>query len=73
MPNDPNEDFIVTFKDRMELPKKSNKGFYYELFHDTKGKCSDCVWQTATIRDNFEIFGRFVALDAMKRKLNYLL
>ena len=43
MSNDANEDAIVTVKEHMELIKKSNKGFRYELFHDTKGKCTVCL------------------------------
>lgn len=73
MCNDPNEDAIVTFKEYMDLLKKSNKGFLYELFHDTRGKCTGCVWQTSIMRDNFERFGGFIALDAMKREINSLL
>ena len=30
------------------------------------------VWQTATMRDNFENFGGMVCLDAMNRVLNHL-
>lgn len=73
MSNEPDEDAIVTFKEYMDLLKKSNKGFRYELFHDSNGKCTGCVWQTTTMRDNFERFGGFIALDAMKRELNSLL
>ena len=73
MSNDPNEDEIITFKEHVKLLKMSNKGFRYQLFYDTTDKCTGCVWQTATMRDNFERHGGFVALDAMKRELNTLL
>ena len=43
------------------------------MFYDTSGKPTGCVWQTAIMRDNFERFGGFVAIDAMKRELNTLL
>ena len=73
MAEERDEDEIITFKEYMQLLKQSNAGFNYELFHDASGKCTGCVWQTATMRDNFERFGGFIALDAMKRKLNTLL
>ena len=73
MSNDPNVDAIVTFKEHVELLKKINQGFRYELFHNIEVKFTGCVWQTATMRDNFERFGGFAALDAMKCELKYLL
>ena len=44
IPNDPNEDSIVTFKERMELLKQRNKGFRWKLLNDTTGKLTGCVW-----------------------------
>ena len=71
--NDPNEDAFITCEECLELLKQSNKGFRCQLLNDTTGKCTGCVWQTSTMRDNFERFGGFVVLGAMKRELNYLL
>ena len=66
MSNDLNEDAIFSFKEHMELLKKSKKGFWDDLFHDVTGKRIGCVCQEATIRDHFERFYGFAALDAMK-------
>ena len=73
MSNDPNEDAIITFQEHMELLKQSNKDFFCQFFNDTTGKCTGCVYQTSTMRDNLEMFGVFAVLDAMKRELNSLL
>jgi len=38
-----------------------------------KKKLLGVVWMTATMRRNFELFGGYICLDMMKRKLNTLL
>lgn len=73
MSNDYDDDVLITFKEFMSMMEAGNAGFRYQMFYDTTGRCTGCVWQTATMRDNFDRFGGFFALDAMKRALNTLL
>ena len=49
------------------------RGFVYELARDGLGTMVGVVWQTATMRDNFERFGSYISLDMMKRGINSLL
>jgi len=48
------------------------KGFVYEVARDGSGAVVGAVWQTATMRDNFERFGDYICLDVMKREHNHL-
>ena len=57
----------------MRFLHDANEGFEYELLLDSSGTCTGCIWQTAIMRDNFDRFGEFVSIDAMKRGLNKLL
>ena len=42
----------------------------YHLAIGEHGNTNGVVWQTATMRDNFEQFGGFISLDTMKRAIN---
>lgn len=65
------EDSIVTFKEYMDLMRQTADGdFRYELLSDSNGVITGCVWQTATMRANFERYGSFISVDAMKRGIN---
>lgn len=52
---------------------KIEKGFSYKLAYDLEGGINKVIWQTATMRDNFEHFGGFICLDMMKQGINKLL
>ena len=72
------EDAIFSFIEYLELIKSRAKGFVYELARDTsddpnRKKLLGVIWQTATMRRNFELFGEYISLDMMKRALNILL
>lgn len=54
----------------MALLRERCKGFDYELAYDTDGDLIGIVWQTATMRDNYERFGGYISLDSMKRGIN---
>ncbi|GFH55396.1 hypothetical protein CTEN210_11872 [Chaetoceros tenuissimus] len=65
------EESIVTFKEYMDLMvQKADGNFKYELLSDSNGVITGCVWQTATMRANFERYGSFISVDAMKRGIN---
>ena len=64
------EDSIVTFVQYLELVQDNAKGFVYKLAIDAKGNVHGVVWQTATMRDNFERFGGYISLDTMKQAIN---
>ena len=66
-------DSLLQFKDYFEVLAENAKGFSYELSYDTEGVITGVIWQTATMRDNFERFGAFICLDMMKRGINKLL
>ena len=64
------KDSLVTFVEYMQILADKNRGFTYQMLQDQEGKYSGCVWQTATMRDNFERFGSMISIDAMKREIN---
>ena len=45
---------IVTFSQYMNLLQSQTTGFVYEFATDYNGKVNGLVWQTATMRSNFE-------------------
>ena len=62
----------VRFLDYLQMIALKAKGFVYEIARDGSGTVVGAVWQTATMRDNFERFGDYICLDVMKRELNHL-
>ena len=69
--NKSHENSIIAFQENMELLKESNSGFRCVVFRDSLRKRTGCTWEI-TLRDNFDRFGGFVAVDAMKRRINEL-
>ena len=71
------DDNIFSFIDYLQLIKSKAKGFAYKLARDhngdDNGKLVGVIWQTATMRKNFELFGGYICLDMMKRGINKLL
>ena len=72
MNNDNNTDTIVTFKEYMLSLEIQNEGFAVTFLRSSQGCITGCIWQTGFMRDNFERFGGFVSMDAMKRNLTSL-
>ena len=64
---------LVSFVEYLEILADKASGFVYELAYDLNGTINGAVWQTTTMRDNFECFGGFICLDVMKRGINKLL
>ena len=57
----------------MEALRDSNSGFDYQLLEDTNGRYTGCIWQTSTMKEDFDSFGGFLSIDAMKCGINKLL
>ena len=55
------EHCIFPFAEYMEALQESNIGFDYQLLADTNGRYTSCIWQTSTMKDNFDRFGVFLA------------
>ena len=66
-------DSLLCFEEHLQILSENAKGFVYDIAYDSDGTINEAVWQTATMRDNFERFGGHVCLDAMKRGINKLL
>ncbi len=70
---------LFSFIEYLELIKSKAKGFAYQLAEMPSNtsqwgkKLIGVIWQTSTMRRNFELFGDFVGLDMMKRGINTLL
>lgn len=62
----------ILFLEYLEMISEKANGFSYRLARDGNGNVVGAVWQTATMRSNFELFGDYVCLDSMQRKLNQL-
>ena len=63
-------DHLLSLRMYLELIRENAKGFEYELAVDDEGVVNGAVWQTATMRDNFERFGGYIASDSMYRTIN---
>ena len=61
---------LLSLRMYLDLIKENAKGFEYELAVDDEGGLNGAVWQTATMRDNFERFGEYIASDSMFRTIN---
>ena len=57
----------------MELLTLKDKDFVYEILNDDMGEVTGCLWMTSTTRMNFELYGGYLSVDAMKRDINTLL
>ena len=66
------DDTFCTFYEYMQLISQNNQGFQYQFLQNNVGTITGCVWQTAVMRDNFEQFGGYICIDAMKRHINTL-
>ena len=64
---------FFTFAEYMQTLEDCNSGFDYQLLTDTNGRYTGCIWQTSTMKDNFDRFGGYLSIDAMKRGINKLL
>ena len=67
------KDTLVCFSDYMERLKVEDPDFAYQILSDENGEVTGCLWMTSTMRKNFELFGGFICVDAMKRDINTLL
>jgi len=67
------EHCFLTFSEYMQALQDGNSSFDYQLLSDSNGRYTGCIWQTSTMKDNFDRFGGFVSIDAMKRGINKLL
>ena len=68
------EHCFFTFAEYTKTLKESNVGFDYQmLLADTNGRCTVCIWQTFIMKGNFDRFGGFLSIDAMKHGINKLL
>ena len=58
----------VSFKSQFILESlvKKDPGFTYNLAHDNNNKVTGIVWMTSYMRDNFERFGNYLSIDAMR-------
>ena len=72
---------LFSFIKHRDLICLKAKGFTYKIAESPSHK-STCghnkkllgvIWQTATMRRNFELFGDFIGMDMMKRGINTLL
>ena len=61
---------IVTFIQDLDLVQADSKRSVYESARDNNNNVYGVVWQTATMRANFERFGGYVSLDMTKRAIN---
>ena len=60
---------FFTFAEYMEALQDSNIGFDYQLLVDSNGRHIGCIWQTSTMKDNFDRFGGYLSIDAMREVL----
>jgi len=68
--NGDDSDAIINIQQYVELIASKDEGFLYAFALYSDGKANGLIWQTATMRRNFELFGGYFALDTMKRSIN---
>ena len=58
----------VSFKSQYILENLAHldKGFTYNITHDSNNKVTGIVWMTSYMRDNFERFGNYLSIDVMR-------
>ena len=61
---------MVSLKECMELLVAKAKVFACEIFTDSRGNVTGFRCQTSIMRDNFERFGSFLSMHAIKRGIN---
>ena len=71
--DDTNDDALITLEEYMEMLRLKDKDFVYEVLKNEYGKITGCLWMTSTMRMNFELYGGYLSVDAMKRDINTLL
>ena len=69
MNNSRSTDCLVSFEEFMEKIREMNNDFSYQILRG-QGEVTGCLWMTATMRKNFELFGSSICVDAMKRDIN---
>jgi hypothetical protein len=75
------EEALFSFIEYLDLIRSNAKGFTYRTAESTSNLSKSCqgkkllgvIWQTATMRRNFELFGNFIGLDMMKQGISTLL
>ena len=72
MNDDNGTDTIITFQEYMLSLERQNDGFVVSFLRSNQGRITGCIWQTVIMCDNFERFGGFISMDAMKRNLTNL-
>ena len=72
--HDKNSDNVLTtLQEYLQLLTLKDKDFVYEILNDEMGEITGCLWMTSTMRMNFELYGGYISVDAMKRDINTLL
>ena len=58
----------LSFKSQFILEKLSSidKGFRYNITHDSNNKVTSIIWMTSNMRDNFKRFGNYLSIDEMR-------
>ena len=64
------EEDTFKFQDYLSVLCTRDKGFRYHCAIGPNGQVNRVVWQTASMRSNFERFGSYICIDAMMRELN---
>ena len=68
-----NDDVLISLQEYMEILTLKDSDFVYEILYDDNNEITGCLWMTSTMRMNFEMYGGYVSVDAMKRDINTLL
>ena len=70
MNNNTSEETFCTFSQYMTILSQQQSGFEFDILVDSDNYATGCIWQTAVMRKNFELYGGYICLDAMKRPIN---
>ena len=66
------EDINIQFQAYLKVASSKSKGVRCRLGIGNDGVIDAVVWTSSPMRCNFEIFGSYICIDAMKRVLNKL-
>ena len=60
------DDFLFKIHYFLENLALIDKGFTYNITHDSNNEVTGIVWMTSYMRDNFERFGNYLSIDVIR-------
>ena len=63
-------DSLVAFLEYTQVTADKKREYRYQMLQGKERKYAGCVWQNATMKENFKRFNSIILIDAIKRETN---